>query len=47
MLVPMDFLKLFKGEYKWGFTDTNVVSAPLTVTVSGPEGSVTASVETK
>jgi hypothetical protein len=47
MPVPMDFLKLFKGEYKWGFTDTNVVSAPLTVTVSGPEGSVTASVETK
>ena len=45
--VAMSYEKLFKGKYIWSYIDTNVVTAPATVTVSGPEGSVTAPVVIK
>ncbi|MCK4509363.1 MAG: hypothetical protein KAU27_12510, partial [Desulfuromonadales bacterium] len=44
---PMVFEKLFKGKYIWSYTDTNVSLAPVTVTVSGPEGATTATVVVK
>ncbi len=45
--VAMSYEKLFKGKYIWSYIDTNVVTAPATVTVSGPEGSVTVTVVIK
>ena len=47
VVMTMSFEKLFKGKYRWSYTDTSVVTAPSTVTVSGPEGSVTEPVAVK
>ena len=41
---PMTFTKLFKGKYYWTFSTVLSVK-PATVTVSGPEGSVSAEVQ--
>jgi hypothetical protein len=40
---PMTFTRLFKGKYYWSFAQ-GTTTKPATVTVSGPEGSVTAPV---
>ena len=47
VVMPMNFEKLFKGKYRWSYTDTNVVVAPSTVTVSGLEGSTAETVTVK
>ncbi|BCA78269.1 hypothetical protein KQH41_00930 [bacterium] len=44
---PMTFTQLFKGKYIWSYVNTSVPGSPGTVTVSGPEGSVTVPVAIK
>jgi hypothetical protein len=47
MLQPMTFDRLFKGQYRWSYVDTQQLSAPQSVTVSGSEGSVSGAVKVK
>jgi hypothetical protein len=47
IVAPMIFEKLFKGEYRWSYTDTNVSASPGRVVVSGSEGRVESPVVVK
>lgn len=47
VLMPMTFDRLFKGKYQWSHVDSNLTSAPESVTVFGPEGRVMSPIFTK